>query len=675
MPANKSFMSSSAQYNLDPDDGSLDKLANYIATGGLPGDAPLNQELVTSRTVTLDVLLLEPHEQEIAIQTTEVWAALIGYEVEVTNSPASYIRFTREESDNSGGFSQAIYIPETNDWRFIVNVNPSTFEPDNDNGIWGKSTMMHEIGHALGLLHPGPYNGTTDENGVPWDRDKVRLFPNDHMQFSIMSYFGEQDKNGNYLGGVAMTPMIADIIAIQSIYGKAEKINHGDTTYGIGSNTETYLDALFADFISRDVVHPTSVYGITIYDTDGYDTIDFSNHNKDNPGYIVVPLGDDEFYIEAGFEPQRVNLNPGYSSDVYNSKGTLIIARDTLIERYYAGSGDDHITGNIADNWIEGRGGNDTILGGPGNDLLSGGPGGDTLDGGPGNDTASYRDSNERVDVRLSGSVVQQGHAEGDTLIDIEHLIGSAYHDTLAGNSASNDLSGGSGNDLLWGSGGDDFLKGGSGDDRLVGGNGSDTAIYSSSPAGVTVRLHNSSAANGHAEGDTFPYSVAITWTDDEGIVHTDSLPDIENLTGSLYDDILAGDRRDNILTGNGGNDTLYGGPGGGDDHLYGNDGNDKLYGGVGDDFLYGGPGDDQLSGGPGIDTFVFAPDNGHDTVLKFTTGEDSIDLTEFDTDTDYRPSLTLDTDGATLDLNEVGGGSVLLADLTTLPTDDSFIV
>ena len=47
---------------------------------------------------------------------------------------------------------------------------------------------------------------------------------------------------------------------------------------------------------------------------------------------------------------------------------------------------------------------------------------------------------------------------------------------------------------------------------------------------------------------------------------HNDSLPDIENLTGSDHNDILAGDRRNNEITGNAGNDTLYGGPGGGDD-------------------------------------------------------------------------------------------------------------
>ena len=47
-------------------------------------------------------------------------------------------------------------------------------------------------------------------------------------------------------------------------------------------------------------------------------------------------------------------------------------------------------------------------------------------------------------------------------------------------------------------------------------------------------------------------------------------VPDIEDLAGSAFDDILAGDLRDNRLDGGAGNDILYGGPGGGADLLRG---------------------------------------------------------------------------------------------------------
>ena len=61
-----------------------------------------------------------------------------------------------------------------------------------------------------------------------------------------------------------------------------------------------------------------------------------------------------------------------------------------------------------------------------------------------------------------------------------------------------------------------------------------------------------------------------VAHTDAEGVEQTESLPDVESLTGSAHNDILAGDRRDNAIDGRAGDDTLYGGPGGGDDMMNG---------------------------------------------------------------------------------------------------------
>ena len=76
------------------------------------------------------------------------------------------------------------------------------------------------------------------------------------------------------------------------------------------------------------------------------------------------------------------------------------------------------------------------------------------------------------------------------------------------------------------------------------------------SDAGVVVRLHNSVARGGYAEGDTFANMETIEYTDADGNTQSVQVPDIENLRGSQHDDILAGDIRDNVLRGRGGNDT-----------------------------------------------------------------------------------------------------------------------
>ena len=91
---------------------------------------------------------------------------------------------------------------------------------------------------------------------------------------------------------------------------------------------------------------------------------------------------------------------------------------------------------------------------------------------------------------------------------------------------------------------------------------------------------------------------------DGKEIDYEETVPDIENLTGSGMDDILAGDSRANTIKGGGGDDKLYGGPGGGDDVLDGGPGMDHLYGGHDNDELHGGAGDDTLHGGAGADTY-----------------------------------------------------------------------
>ena len=366
MKSNKK-MSTTSPYNLDPGDNQLDEMALYMASFG-NGTIVDILNVKNKDIITANIEALSPDQQTIARYALEAWDLLIPHKIEITSNQDANIIFStdsdrahvehHQDSENLHMFRAIVFIPDVISTGTISSI-----------GLY-----VHELGHALGFSHPGPYPRVDDEgNRIPIEEDKI--FNIDHKQIAIMSYFHEHDEDGHVLNP-GTTPMIADIIAIQLRYGKPEHVNGGDTTYGINANTGTYLDILFSGFTNPNIIDAIGTHGITIYDTGGYDTIDFSNHDENNPGYISVPLEDGGSRGEFGFRPQRVNLNPGYSSDVYNSKGNLVIFRDTIIERFYAGAGDDHVTGNIADNWLEGRNGNDTLLGGPGNDLLIGGPGG-----------------------------------------------------------------------------------------------------------------------------------------------------------------------------------------------------------------------------------------------------------------------------------------------------------
>ena len=308
----------------------------------------------------------------------------------------------------------------------------------------------------------------------------------------------------------------------------------------------------------------------------------------------------------------------------------------------------ESIMGGGGNDTIDGKGGNDELDGGDGDDLLTGGAGGDVLKGGDGDDTISYMMSPAGVSVNLNSGTASGGDADGDDLgEDIENVIGSMYDDDLRGarrgerdnklwgEGGDDNLSGDRGNDELYGGAGDDMLDGGDNDDELTGGpgmdtltggDGKDTASWAGSMMGVTVRLHTGQVMGGDAEGDMWGEMVTVPYTvkDEDGkdVEKEETVPDIENLTGSGHDDILAGDSRANTIMGGAGDDKLYGGPGGGNDELDGGGGKDHLFGGLGNDMLDGGGGDDTLQGGKGADTVY----GGFGTDFIYADGDDTID-------------------------------------------------
>ena len=645
-------------YNLNPPDNSLWRLIKRLHGEGYDlSDAAFTEEInsylrnhtvpIRNGVITVHIESLPPEQQQVALRATESWAMLIGHTVAIDNRPVSddhapVLLFTNEEADTAtgsnyiAGYRNYDRLTGKDDVNGTINVPTHFYDAPNRISVY-----IHEVGHALSLDHPGPYDGDTFDNGDPLDQLDARVLPYDHDRFTVMSYFRPLDKENRSIPYEPVTPMLADILIIQLVYGKGEEIHHGDTVYGVNADTDSFLEHYFPDIAEEN-------YAMTLVDTGGYDTLDFSDHDP-----------------AAHRQALRLNLNPYWTSDVYNTPGNIIIGPDTWIERAVGGVGDDHITGNIIDNALVGNGGDDTLLGGPGNDMLRGGPGGDILDGHTGSDTADYSDSPTGVDVRLGTNSASGGDAIGDTLISIENLTGSPYRDTLTGDAGDNTLEGGAGadrleggpgrdtaayttsggrveinlsagsitggdaagdtllsienltgsgyDDSLTGDAGDNILSGGAGADVLVGGPGLDTASYLGSDTSVTVRLHSLLATGGDAERDVFGATVTVSYVQSDGTTATETLPDIENLAGSDYDDVLAGDRRDNVLNGHAGNDRLYGGPGGGDDTLSGGSGDDSLFGGLGMDMLTGQAGHDVLIGGMGND--ILDGGNGDDTL------------------------------------------------------------
>ena len=140
----------------------------------------------------------------------------------------------------------------------------------------------------------------------------------------------------------------------------------------------------------------------------------------------------------------------------------------------------DVLIGDGGANLLNGDDGNDVLQGGNGDDVLVGGSGHDVLSGGEGRDAVAYGASNAGVIIDLASGSASGGDANGDELVGIEDVSGSAHGDGLFGNGGANVLNGRDGADILKGGGGADTLIGGLGQDTMAGGSGADLFVWTS---------------------------------------------------------------------------------------------------------------------------------------------------------------------------------------------------
>ena len=503
------------------------------------------------------------------------------------------------------------YFPGNSPVAGDVWIGPQTNDPTPGKGSYDYLTFVHEIGHALGLKHPFDVSPT----------NKTLLDPSmDDVHFTVMSY------NNNY-SYLPTTPMVLDLVVIQTLYGANMLWQTGDNVYKWDANQSVFE---------------------TIWDAGGNDTIDGSNQLA----AVSINLNEGTFsQIGKAF----VDLNTQTATNL-----GLAIAIGAKIENALGSAFSDTLTGNALDNSLNGLAGADTMIGGDGNDTY-------------------YVDNIGDVVVESNNAATQYDRvfASIDYTLgaNVENVILTGTADINAtGNELNNRVLGNIGNNLLNGMAGADTMIGGAGDDTYIVDNAADTVTELANEGRDLVKTSVSYNLSANVEDGLLTGTADLTLNgnqlnnlltgndgantlnglagadtmiggDGNDTYYVDNIGDVvveSNNAATQYDrvfssiDYTLGANVENvILTGTAdlsatGNEL--------NNRVLGNEGSNTLNGMAGNDTLIGGLGADTMTGGSGADLFVF--NDWHETglgvlrdvITDFSQMEgDKIDLRAFD--------------------------------------------
>jgi hypothetical protein len=308
-------------------------------------------------------------------ETTAGYAADIHF---AQANLASYGRYTAGLCSTSAGYGSIgsqLTSYSADAYVYLDNRTTTPYYTTNQQpvaGNMGYETLLHEIGHALGLKHPFeaiPENPAT----LPTAQDTT--------QNTLMSYT-EYPLNHAYS---SYSPY--DIAALNWLYGT----DGLQGSWGVGTNGRYYTGTPADDTFSTDWT-PASGYNVVYQGEGGADTLVLSVAktsitcctHASRQWLVISTTGGNELYVNPDIETIRF-------SDGSWSVTSLMELTNSMY-------------GTEAADYLQGTPGDDSIYGFGGNDSISGGGGHDTIDGGDGIDLVIVTTARSSSTLSISGS-------------------------------------------------------------------------------------------------------------------------------------------------------------------------------------------------------------------------------------------------------------------------------
>ena len=236
-----------------------------------------------------------------------------------------------------------------------------------DTSSYGWYTLIHEVGHAMGLKHPGPYNAGGGSTPGPYLPKPV-----DNRITSVMSYInapGSQKLtvtkgvNSGYSyssNGISPTTyQVLDIAALQYMYGANKNTTASDITL---TDSDTKYQAVWAP--KGVTVDASATERKNVFDLRAgfYSSISIRSTNDQvadiKASFVSQGVAD---ATAQAYANNIVNNTKSLKGQIFDGRKTLGLAWGSQMKEVKGGKGDDSFYASDYSTTIDGGSGNDTL--------------------------------------------------------------------------------------------------------------------------------------------------------------------------------------------------------------------------------------------------------------------------------------------------------------------------